>query len=535
MKKLILIPLITALLIPFNVISAAEKLQELQIVCSPGFSNLCRDIVNNYQKVNHDIKITVLNEENIRGGEENHGTLFITDEHPGEWKTVIGRNITVPFINSSNPFIAAINKKGISSGNFIKADPDWSDLTGSGTAGKVTIFVAVQPGVENDARKFIRNDNIILNILPDAAAVELAVKANPLSIGFCLYTDMIKDNTLPSGISFLPIDKNENGNLDPFENIYRTPEALLRGVWTGKYPSELCNNIYISASEQPSDPAVISFLSWVLTSGQDYISQEGFCALGINERNARLELITAGNREIHPIAASGNFTWIIISSILALLAILVITAAYRKREKVTTGTMLSAETGHLTENSVIVPKGIMYDKSHTWAFMERDGVVRIGIDDFLHRVTGTLTRISFRYKGERVLKGEKIMTLIQDGKHLDIVSPVSGIIRSYNNKLATRAYLVNDSPFDEGWIYTIEPDNWSSESSLLLMADRYTEWLKKEFSRLKDFLAASIASKNNEYAHIILQDGGELRQNLLKEMGPDVWEDFQNKFIDTSI
>jgi hypothetical protein len=37
-----------------------------------------------------------------------------------------------------------------------------------------------------------------------------------------------------------------------------------------------------------------------------------------------------------------------------------------------------------------------------------------------------------------------------------------------------------------------------------------------------------------DYAQVVLQDGGELKNNLLEEFGPEVWEDFQSKFIDVN-
>ena len=66
------------------------------------------------------------------------------------------------------------------------------------------------------------------------------------------------------------------------------------------------------------------------------------------------------------------------------------------------------------------------------------------------------------------------------------------------------------------------------------MAEKYKEWLQDEFIRLKDFLAVSMRSNTNVYAHVILQDGGELTDNVLADLGPEVWEDFQTKFIDIS-
>ena len=66
------------------------------------------------------------------------------------------------------------------------------------------------------------------------------------------------------------------------------------------------------------------------------------------------------------------------------------------------------------------------------------------------------------------------------------------------------------------------------------MGDKYAEWLKDEFTRLKDFIAATVRTNNLVYAHVVLQDGGELTDNVLADMDPKVWEDFQTQFIDSS-
>jgi hypothetical protein len=65
------------------------------------------------------------------------------------------------------------------------------------------------------------------------------------------------------------------------------------------------------------------------------------------------------------------------------------------------------------------------------------------------------------------------------------------------------------------------------------MGKTYREWLKTEFRRLKEFLMDSIRPGAVEYANV-LQDGGELKDCILKEFGPEAWEDFQTNFIDLS-
>jgi hypothetical protein len=137
-------------------------------------------------------------------------------------------------------------------------------------------------------------------------------------------------------------------------------------------------------------------------------------------------------------------------------------------------------------------------------------------------------------EGEVVRKGEKIMTIMHDGKQLSLYAPISGTIISQNRSLLSDSTLINSSPFSEGWVYRIEPRNWMREVQFMLMGEKYTDWLRDEFVRLKEFVAASARTDSMVYSHVVLQDGGELAENVLADLGPEVWEDFQTSFIDKS-
>jgi glycine cleavage system H lipoate-binding protein len=186
------------------------------------------------------------------------------------------------------------------------------------------------------------------------------------------------------------------------------------------------------------------------------------------------------------------------------------------------------------ENAVVVPRGLYYDKSHTWAFMEKDGTVTIGMDDFMQHVTGPITRIEMKNQGEKIKKGSVLMTIIQAGKRLNLYAPVSGTIISYNESLARQSSPLNLSPYVDGWVYRLEPSKWFKEIQFLEIAEKYGKWLTDEFARLKEFLSKEIKPSDPEYAPVVLQDGGELKEGILADFGPEIWEEFQIKFIDTS-
>jgi hypothetical protein len=136
--------------------------------------------------------------------------------------------------------------------------------------------------------------------------------------------------------------------------------------------------------------------------------------------------------------------------------------------------------------------------------------------------------------GTEIRRGEKILTLVKEGKQLNIYAPVSGIIKSRNNILQKNASMVNSDPYLSGWIYEIEPKNWLREIQLMFMGESYFEWMKEEFVRLRGFFETALFPKQPEHEYVILQDGGELKDHVLADLGPEIWEEFQTKFIDKS-
>jgi glycine cleavage system H lipoate-binding protein len=204
---------------------------------------------------------------------------------------------------------------------------------------------------------------------------------------------------------------------------------------------------------------------------------------------------------------------------------------YSRRRKSKAPALSAVVTRVFNEASVTIPKGLYFDKTHTWAFMEKNGLVKIGIDDFLPHVTGVLNRVKMKQPGEKINKGEPLISIIQNGKHLTVYAPISGTIKSLNDQLMDDSTLINSSPYHNGWLYAVEPYNWIADIQSLFMQDKYKEWLKIEFSRLKDFFAIEWKTSDVSFVPIMLQDGGELNDNVLADFGPEVWEEFQTKFL----
>ena len=182
-----------------------------------------------------------------------------------------------------------------------------------------------------------------------------------------------------------------------------------------------------------------------------------------------------------------------------------------------------------------IPQGVFYNKFHTWTHLDESGVARVGLDDFLQHITGDVKFTELKNPDELINKGDLLTQIDQDGKHLKIYSPISGKILESNSTLNENPEIFNEDPYKKGWIYKIKPSNWRNETNSYLLAEDATNWAVKELSRFKDFLSGGPMRKySSEPSMILLQDGGEIRENILSELPYEVWMNFQEEFLNSS-
>ena len=184
----------------------------------------------------------------------------------------------------------------------------------------------------------------------------------------------------------------------------------------------------------------------------------------------------------------------------------------------------------LTTSALRIPKGLFYSKNHTWAFLEKSGNAKIGIDDFLLQIVGAFELNMLKNEGDNIGKGEVLAEIEQEGRRLQLLAPISGVIVGINSALAENAEIMEADPYGEGWMYAIQPSNWKVETSGFYFAEEAIKWMGNELQRLKDFLNVTL-SKNDETPILVYQEGGELQMNPLEGLNSKIWSDFQDEFL----
>ena len=120
-----------------------------------------------------------------------------------------------------------------------------------------------------------------------------------------------------------------------------------------------------------------------------------------------------------------------------------------------------------------IPDDLRYIESHEWV-REEDGVVRVGITDFAQDELGDVVFVELPSEGDELTKGDSFGVVESIKAVSDLYAPVSGTVTAANDALIDEPELVNESPFGEGWLIEMDPEE-SVET--LLSPEEYAEQL----------------------------------------------------------
>ena len=185
----------------------------------------------------------------------------------------------------------------------------------------------------------------------------------------------------------------------------------------------------------------------------------------------------------------------------------------------------------ITADSIQIPQGLFFSKYHTWAYLGSNGEAKVGLDDFLLRFTGEVTIKHFKNPGEKINKGDVLTLINKNGKNLRILSPISGEIQRENTSVFENKETLKTDPYKQGWMYSIKPSDWKAETNSYYLAEDATKWAKQEMERFKDFLSVSLTKYLPQPVSVVLQDGGEIADQALAELPEEIWNEFQEEFL----
>lgn len=120
-----------------------------------------------------------------------------------------------------------------------------------------------------------------------------------------------------------------------------------------------------------------------------------------------------------------------------------------------------------------IPVELKYTKDHEWIRIEGD-IATIGITDFAQSELGDIVFVEVETEGETIEK-EEVFGSVEAVKTVsDLFMPINGEILEFNKALEDAPEVVNQDPYNEGWMIKVKIADMSDVGDLL-SADQYQE------------------------------------------------------------
>ena len=123
-----------------------------------------------------------------------------------------------------------------------------------------------------------------------------------------------------------------------------------------------------------------------------------------------------------------------------------------------------------------VRDGLKYTESHEWLKLQEDTAI-IGITDHAQAELTDIVFVELPEVGKEIKKGEELCVVESVKSVSEIYSSISGKVVDVNKKLDDSPEIINENPYDDGWLVELEIKD-KSELDSLLDAASYKKILK---------------------------------------------------------
>jgi glycine cleavage system H protein len=123
-----------------------------------------------------------------------------------------------------------------------------------------------------------------------------------------------------------------------------------------------------------------------------------------------------------------------------------------------------------------VSDNFLYTKDHEWLRLDDDGSVTVGISDHAQEALGELVFVEVPEVGDSLSTGDACAVVESVKAASDIYCPLAGEVTEVNLALADTPELVNNSPYEDGWIFRLQPED-ATVLDEFMAADAYSRYL----------------------------------------------------------
>jgi phosphate transport system substrate-binding protein len=227
--------------------------------------------------------------------------ITTAEKDKGVWWVGLCVDAVIPTISAENPYLDSIKTRGLTKSEFkaIFVDEsikDWKQIFKYGKSEKVQVYTRSDAcGAAGTWAEYLsskQEDLKGIGINGDPALAEAVSKdKNGIAFNNTNYIFDVNTGKKRPGMEVVPIDQNENGKIDPEEQIYDTFEEVLKAVADGQYPSPPARELYFVSKGKPEKDATLEFIKWTLTDGQKFVKEAGYVPIKQDKIDAYLKKI----------------------------------------------------------------------------------------------------------------------------------------------------------------------------------------------------------------------------------------------------
>ncbi len=124
------------------------------------------------------------------------------------------------------------------------------------------------------------------------------------------------------------------------------------------------------------------------------------------------------------------------------------------------------------------PKNLKYHREHDWARVDGDTAV-FGLTDFAQESLGDIVYVELPEVGTDIVAGQPYAEVESVKAVSDVYAPLSGSVVEVNEEVVDAPELINESPFETGWLVKVQLGD-PGEQDDLMTADEYEQMLAEE-------------------------------------------------------
>jgi len=122
------------------------------------------------------------------------------------------------------------------------------------------------------------------------------------------------------------------------------------------------------------------------------------------------------------------------------------------------------------------PADRKYTKNHEWAKLD-EGLAVVGITDYAQEQLGDIVYVELPQPGDTVEKSQSFGIIESVKAASDLFAPIGGEVVAINEELVGRPELVNQDPYEGGWMVKVQPED-AMQMDDLLTAEEYAAHLE---------------------------------------------------------